>query len=256
MKKKKSLNKFLEKDNDIIKNKVIEKNIIENEIDEDKSKYILEPCDIPNFINTDILTKYVRTDINNNKEYYDDLDITYKISNPKKAEWMLYKSINDSKLVGNGNTNVDIMINDNIGIDVCVLTLNNKYTNEKSILQNFSTGNDLDTLFNNKNGLEAVNIFKKKFIEKCKNKNKDIKIYYVVFICHKKNIYITSLKLNIDNINNMEFNCFTRSCKNINISNFIDDKYGNVKLYKSKKRLELRLDKKIINNTKCSKKIY
>jgi len=36
--------------------------------------------------------------------------------------------------------------------------------------------------------------------------------------------------------------------KSINIKNFIDDKYGNVKLYKSKKRLELRIKKNVINS--------
>ena len=36
--------------------------------------------------------------------------------------------------------------------------------------------------------------------------------------------------------------------KSINIKNFIDDKYGNVKLYKSKKRLELRIKKDVINS--------
>lgn len=48
--------------------------------------------------------------------------------------------------------------------------------------------------------------------------------------------------------NNIEY-------KNILIDNFIDDAYGNVKLYKSKKRLELQLNKNILN-LKFSIKLY
>ena len=52
---------------------------------------------------------------------------------------------------------------------------------------------------------------------------------------------------------------FIKSYKNISIENFIDIKVGNVKLYKSKKRLELRLSKDIINNiinNICSIKLF
>jgi hypothetical protein len=48
---------------------------------------------------------------------------------------------------------------------------------------------------------------------------------------------------------------FTKTGMNILIDNFIDNKIGNVKLYKSKKRLELRLCKDIINSF-CSVKLY
>lgn len=84
----------------------------------------------------------------------------------KKAEWILSKSIANSKLIGNGNTNVDILVKNKIGIDVSVLTLNNNYTNEKSVIQNFSDSGDLDTFFNTKKGEKIVTIFKKKLIEK------------------------------------------------------------------------------------------
>jgi len=68
------------------------------------------------------LKKYVSKDIKSNKEYFDDLEITYTISNPKKAEWILSKAIENSKLVGNGNTNVDILI-DEIGMLLVALFL-------------------------------------------------------------------------------------------------------------------------------------
>lgn len=61
------------------------------------------------------------------------------------------------------------------------------------------------------------------------------------------------IKLNKEKICNMKFSGFTKSCKNISIENFIDNEFGNVKLYKSKKRLELRLKKNIIDNYCCIK---
>ena len=221
-----------------------------------KNSQILDPCEVPDFVNIKILEEYVKKDLDGNKEYFDDLNITYKISDPKKAEWILSKSIKNSKLVGNGNTNIDIMVNNNIGIDVSVLTLNGNFTNEKSIMQNFANCNNLDTLFNTNKGDDAVEIFRQKYTEKCNFKDGNKKdIYYIIFICKKKNVFLSCLKLNAENISNMSFSKFTKSCKNILINNFIDEKNGNVKLYKSKKRLELRLSKNILDQ-KCSVKIF
>ena len=219
-------------------------------------KTIIEPCKIPEFIDIITLKEYVKKDLDSNKEYFDDLNITYRISDPKKAEWILSKSIKNCKLIGDGNKNIDISVNDKIGIDVSVLTLRGNLTNEKSIMQNFSNSNDLDTLFNTNAGEKAVEIFKNKFIEKCKFKdNKNKEIYYIIFICINKNVYISCLRLNPENIPNMKFSEFSRMNKNIIIENFIDKEFGNVKLYKSKKRLELRLCKEIINN-ECSMKLF
>ena len=212
--------------------------------------YILQPHKIPDFININILKEYVKKDLDGNKEYYDDLNITYRISDPKKAEWILKKSIMNSKLVGNGNTYIDILINDTVGIDVSVLTLNKaSCTNEKSIMQNFTSSGDLDMLFNDEDGEKAVKIFRDKLKEKYNVETKKLEnIYYLNFICKNKNVYISCLKLFPENIVNMKYTSITKNYKNILIDNFIDAEYGNVKLYKSKKRLELRLCKNIVNH--------
>ncbi len=52
----------------------------------------------------------------------------------------------------------------------------------------------------------------------------------------------------LKNIKNICFDSLSKKCKTILLKNFIDNDFGNVKLYKSKKRLELRLNKKIIND--------
>jgi len=204
---------------------------------------ILIPCKIPKFVNLDVLKLFVSKDILGNKEYFDEQKITYTISNPKKAEWLMHKSIKGSKLIGNGNKNLDIEL-DKIGIDVSVLTLNRNISNEKSLIQNFTTGNELDMLFLNNDCEEAVDIFKDKLKKKYQCISKEI--YYLIFICQKNNIYLTSLKLCCENIDDMMFS--TRTRQNIIINNFIDNKFGQVKLYKSKKRLELRLHKDILHH--------
>ena len=79
-------------------------------------------------------------------------------------------------------------------------------------------------------------------------------MYVISFICcNNNNIFLSCLKINSLNINKILFAGFSKSHKNILIKNFIDNKIGNVKLYKSKKRLELRLN---INILKNSIKIY
>jgi hypothetical protein len=232
-----------------------------------KNKYdILTPCPINNLkkiLNIVTLKKYVFNDVKSNYEYFNDANLTYTISNPTKAEWIIYKSIKNSLWIGKGNNKADVLLQllfTNIYIDVGVLTLNGNQTNEKSIMQNFTQGNNLDELFINKKGSDAVNIFKNKLIEKYQTQtsplNKINKYYYMLFICHEKNIHLTCFNFNQINIQNMSFESFIGSeYKNILIRNFIDIKYGNVKLYKSKKRLELRLNKNIINES-CSIKLY
>ena len=129
--------------------------------EESGSDFMFEICCIPKFINIDILKKYVNMDIESNIEYYEDMNITYKISNCTKTEWMIHKSIKMSEMIGSGNNWADVSIKNSIFIDVSVLTLNQNITNEKSINQNFIDNNKLDELFNETNGNAIVNIFKK-----------------------------------------------------------------------------------------------
>jgi len=66
------------------------------------------------------------------------------------------------------------------------------------------------------------------------------------------NVYLVSFKIILDNIKNVKSDGFVdnyiNKYVNINIINFINHKYGKVNLYKSKKRVELRLYENILNN--------
>jgi hypothetical protein len=218
------------------------------------SKYILQPCPMPAGVCLQTLKKYVDDDIKANEEFFDNMQMSYRISSPTKAEWILNKAIAGGKMVGGGSNHIDI-VSDKIGIDVSVLTLGKgEFTNEKSIMQNFSKSGNLDSMFNNEKGDKAVRVFQKQL--KKKYETDDIEEFlYIIFICHQKNIYLTCLKLYPANIPNMKFVEFSKSGKTIIVGNFIKSTYGNTKLYKSKKRLELRLCKDIIDS-EFSTKIY
>ena len=49
---------------------------------------------------------------------------------------------------------------------------------------------------------------------------------------------------------------FTKKGQSIFAGGFIDEKYGNVRLYKAKKRMELRLDMSCITDNPFAYKIY
>lgn len=219
-----------------------------------KKNYVFTPNKIPKFVNLDILKKYVDQDIKNNINYFEELKIPYRISDSKKAEWILSKSIKNSKLVGSGNANVDIDIGNKIGIDVSVLTLNGTSTKAKSVIQNFSDNSHLDDSLNKGNeysGKKIVGVFRDKFINKCYSKKN---IYYMIFVCENKSIYLSCLKINHAYIHNIKFQKFTKSNSSIMVDNFIDERIGNVRLYRPVKRLELRLKKQILSEM-CSIKI-
>ncbi len=76
------------------------------------------------------------------------------------------------------------------------------------------------------------------------------KIYYFFFLRGgKKESYICAFEIDIDNINTHIVTQRDESDKikqSIYLNGIIDEKYGNAKIYKAKKRLELRLKQKIV----------
>ena len=160
------------------------------------------------------------------------------------------------KPVGEGSYPID-GINDNKGYDVSSLALNqskkgkmNSQTGEKSLGQKFSDENfgesddNLDSLFGSGNYDKIINAWKKILKKKWLQAIKDHKlenIYLVNLILYKpeKKLYIFLLKINHKNLEDVTKEKI--SDKSVFLKNFIDEKFGNAKIYKSKKRLELRL---------------
>lgn len=165
------------------------------------------------------------------------------------SELIIYNSINSSELISSGNTPIDIKVN-RLGIDVACLSFNGNQTNEKSMMQNFKVEN-LDGLFKKLYGNKIVEKFRKYLTKKLKNCKKTEKIediYYLVFFSNKDNVYLSCFEINIKNIKNIKYDSFTKSKQSIVCKNIIDDKIGQTKVYKAKKRIEIRFYKELLNS--------
>ena len=167
------------------------------------------------------------------------------------AEWLIKKCVKDGKRIGQGNGAIDIET-DEIGIDVACTCLNGNFTNEKSLAQKLKdSGNLLDIHFEEKKDKLAVELYKKSFKEKFDDFKKDK--YYLFLISTKKEIYICMLTIDINQLHLVQSCGFSTQGKSIKTRGFINSKYGSVILYKSKKRIELRLNKEIL---KYSHKLF
>jgi len=61
-------------------------------------------------------------------------------------------------------------------------------------------------------------------------------------------VYLVNFKINIDHIDAVGVKTVTKSLKSIMLNNFMLDEHGSIKLYKSKKRIELRLRPAVLIN--------
>jgi len=219
-----------------------------------RHKSILIPAN-PNDIdiNYDLLKIYIKTYIDTRQEYYNDTNTNNLELEAGFSEWWIKKASYGRK-IGDGNCPMDVITKNNKAIDTMCLCLNGNQTNEKSIMQNFNiSGNNLDNFFIEKKENEATKLYMKDYIKKIIKFAVDYNIskndlYYCIFISTNKNVFLSIYKINIYSILFVKSDGFTKQLKSIKLKNFIDEKDGNVKLYKSKKRLELRINKDVLNN--------
>lgn len=215
---------------------------------------VLKICTLPESINVDRMKELVLKYMGSREEF-----LTLAKRPPSIESWFseLITSIaSGGILIGSGSCKMDVKTKDNEGIDSTCLIMHKSGTNEKSIMQNFSkSGNNLDTLFDEKNDKEAVRLFSEGYREKlmkCKNEKKLDRLFILSFISTESEIYLVCFEINTENIGHVYSGGFVReeggNCKNISVHNFIDPLYGNVNLYKSKKRLELRLTPGILES--------
>lgn len=166
-------------------------------------------------------------------------------------QWCV-QALDNVEPVGAGSYPIDIL-GKNWGADIkalaCKLDKNGNLSisesGEASLAQKFTdTGENLDELF--KAGklkqiadgwLEIVKRKNKKVMEA---KNID-KIYYFFFLRGNNEFYLCGAKLDINNIKNVIVNEEQSTVQSVYLKNFINDRYGTTKIYKAKKRLELRL---------------
>lgn len=158
------------------------------------------------------------------------------------------------KPIGAGSYPIDIYnVENKWGADIKMLsvttdekgTITNQQSGEASLGQNFSdAGVDLDNLFKNKKHDQIkdkwVRLYKNKF-ESIKRSYPIEKVYYFFILRSASNFYLVGAKINVNFLDKVEVDK-TRTTKNsVFLNGFIDSEYGNSKIYKAKKRLELRL---------------
>jgi hypothetical protein len=173
------------------------------------------------------------------------------------------------KSVGAGSSPIDILEPKKWGADIKMLScklddkgkLNGADSGETSLAQKFTgTGASLDKMFENKQFQLIINgwidLWKTK-LANAKKENSIDEIYYFFFLRGtKQESYLCAFEVDVDNINTTkitqrdkdnEIKKTTSKIKkttSIFLDGVIDSKYGNSKIYKSKKRLELRLKPK------------
>lgn len=183
---------------------------------------------------------YLKNYLYSRLDYYKDTSSKNLAIESEFSEWWIKTCSNGTKI--NGNKAMDIIIDKEIGIDTSCLCLTGNYTNVKSIISYCKFDSNFDYNINY-NLYNKINNF-------CQNYN-ITDLYYCIFISDHKNVYLSTFLLNKNNIKYLVSN---KKSKNIvYIDNFIDANYGNVKYNIQQKRLELRLNKNVINkfNTIC-----
>ena len=131
-------------------------------------------------------------------------------------------------------------------------SLTNADSGETSLAQkfsdeNFGDGNTLDTLFANKEFEFIWEMWQEILISKYKKVEIDFgikNIYYFIILRAGTDFHLCGLRVDLTELTNTAIN-YSRSTNNsIWIKNFIDNDLGHVKIYKAKKRFELRLKPK------------
>ncbi len=133
----------------------------------------------------------------------------------------------------------------------CKVDKNDNLTNgdsgETSLAQKFKgTGVSLDDMFKQEQYQEIIegwsSIWKDKLVNVKIDKNID-NIYFFFFLRgSKKESYICAFEVDVDNINSQNITQRDRNSEikqSVFLNGVIDAKYGNSKIYKAKKRLEL-----------------
>ena len=174
----------------------------------------------------------------------------------KQCEQWIVQSLG-LKPVGEGSYPID-GIKDKNGFDVSSLALGqtpktkkmNNQTGEKSLGQKFDDenfgedGENLDGLFKSKDYDKIISAWRKILKKKWGDTIKDQKLenlYLINLISYKPEdkMFIFLLKINYEKLDIISED--RRTDKSVWVKNFIDPKIGDAKIYKSKKRLELRL---------------
>jgi len=214
---------------------------------------VLSVCEIPNYVNVEQLKKFVTDYLAPRISFYQETKKKMVVESAF-SEYFIAKSTEGVE-IGGGHCPMDVRTFTGDGIDAMCLCFNGSQTNEKSVIQNFSvSGKALDGLFAEKKDVEALALYKTDLKKKWSDvkRDKDLAdLYYACFTSTDTSVYLTFLKIDPEQIDAVESGGFrgaSKESKNILVKNFIDPAIGIVTLYKSKKRIELRLKDDMVNS--------
>lgn len=217
---------------------------------------VLTHCKLPDSIDVNVIKSRIFNYITAQEEYYRDTKSPLIIESGI-SEWIT-SNASKGTMIGGGSCAMDVKTQENEGIDVMCVIMNKTISNEKSLHQNFkSSGANLDTLFNDKKDNEALSLYMNDLYKKLndvKNTKNLTDLYILAYISTYTNVYLSCFKINLECIHQVTSGGFVtgkvddKPSVNIVANNFINSTYGKVNLYKSKKRIELRLLPEIINS--------
>jgi hypothetical protein len=154
--------------------------------------------------------------------------------------------------VGAGSYPVDVINESGVrwGADIKMLSckvnegeLTRAESGETSLSQKFTgAGNMLDAMFNDKKYhkiiQDFVEIYSNKMHTVMKEKNLN-DVYYFFLLRAGTKFYICGMKIFLNNLKHVKY--LRNTNKNVWTENFLEEKYGSVRVFQSKKRMELRL---------------
>ncbi|MFA6190126.1 MAG: hypothetical protein WC711_01250 [Candidatus Staskawiczbacteria bacterium] len=181
---------------------------------------------------------------------------------PKEHIEQWFTQALDVKPVGAGSYPIDIYNErEHWGADIKMLNISltptgdvsSRDSGEASLGQKFEgPGIDLDQMFEKKNYKKIKDQWMSLLFEKYKSLNRNYpiqKIYYLFILRPSTQIqgadfYFSGAVLDLNKIQLVDINKNRTTSKSVFLDNFIDNELGNAKIYKAKKRLELRLKPK------------
>jgi hypothetical protein len=206
-----------------------------------------------------VITYFLRKSVLSQPEKLSHQIIDLPIQIPKEhiEQWIVQAL--GAKPIGAGSYPVDVLT-ENWAADVKMLSckidelgnLTNADSGETSLAQkfgdgNFGDGNTLDDLFLRKEydfiWGKWQEILKNKYL-KVENETGINDIYYFLVLRAGNIFYLCGLKVDLINLNQTTVNKLRSTSDSIWIDGFIEDTFGHVKIYKAKKRFELRLKPK------------
>ena len=184
-------------------------------------------------------------------------DLPIQIPKEHIEQWIVQAL--GARPLGAGSYPVDVITAD-WGADVKMLSckldnngnLKNSDSGETSLAQkfgdgNFGDGNTLDDLFGRRQYEFIWTKWKEILVSKYKKVEEDhgiTDIYYFIVLRAGTIFHLCGLKVDLSKLNDTTINETRSTNDSIWIQEFIQDDFGHIKIYKAKKRLELRLKPK------------